>query len=877
MHRPSLILIALIAGPVAVAAADEPPKQILYAPIHAIFTAHCAGCHSAKEAEGGLVLTSHAALLEGADSGEVIVPGNAAGSVLVKVIEHEEKPFMPPPKKAEKLGPEQIALIRAWLDAGAPPPKPGELEHAGPKIPHIEPKVTPRRAVHALAFEAKSKLLAIGRVGEVELRSTEHRGLVRKLSGHHGNVNDQAFSADGTILATAGGEAGQRGQVRIWNVADGKLIRTMEGHSDAIYAVAISPDRKLLATGSYDQTIILWQIETGQPQLTIKGHNGAVFDLAFRQDGKVLASASADRTIKLWETPGGNRLDTLTESLKQLHSLAFSPDGKFLTGGGVDRRIRLWQIGPEAKEGTNTLLVSRMAHEGAILKLAYADDGKSLLSSGDDRTVKLWDAAEITSKLVLEAQPDWPAALAFGPTSKTGIVGRLDGSVEFYDLETGKAMPPPKPKAAWMSPRALQRGRTVKLKLSGENLVQLESLQLHHPKLNGRILADDQQRAEVAYLEVTAAADLPRGAYELSVGNAGGESERIKLHVGDLIQVDETEPNNDPAQADTAVLPASFWGVLGEHGDVDHFAFDAKVGQAIVLDLASSRLEAKGDFVLELADQVGRVLAVSNDFDGQSDPLLSYVIPADGRYVVTVRDLTYGWSKDHFYRLSAGQLPLVTACYPLSVPPESTTAIELIGPNLEPNTRLDFQAPASGEATLPIDPQRFRTRRELTVLVGEGPEQLEAEPNDTPATAQPLMTRVINGRIDSVQSEGESEGEAGSDVDFYRFEAKAGEKWIIETDAAQRGSPVDTKVAVLHEDGRPVQRLRLRAVRDSYIVFRAIDANYNGVRLPNWEEMQLNEYLYLKGEVARLFLAPRGPDYIGWPCMGLGLYGLPQP
>src|SRR5439155_18466128 len=58
----------------------------------------------------------------------------------------------------------------------------------------------------------------------------------------------------------------------------------------------------------------------------------------------------------------------------------------------------------------------------------------------------------------------------------------------------------------------------------------------------------------------------------------------------------------------------------------------------------------------------------------------------------------------------------------------------------------------------------------------------------------------------------------------------------------------------------PVERVLLHAVRNSYITFRGFDANGVGARLANYEEMELNQYVYMQGEVVRLFLAPRGPD-----------------
>src|SRR3954471_20939778 len=98
-------------------------RAATYGDVHAIFAKHCLACHDSKEAEGSLVLETPETIYAGGDSGDVIVPGNAAKSLQVKRIEHGEKPFMPPPKKAPKLADAEIAAIRAWIDAGAPRPK----------------------------------------------------------------------------------------------------------------------------------------------------------------------------------------------------------------------------------------------------------------------------------------------------------------------------------------------------------------------------------------------------------------------------------------------------------------------------------------------------------------------------------------------------------------------------------------------------------------------------------------------------------------------------------------------------------------------------------------------------------------------------------
>jgi hypothetical protein len=821
-----------------------------YSAVDAIFTRHCLDCHATQEPEGKLVMESFEDLMKGGESGVVIMPGKSAESLLVKMIEgkieKEGKKKIMPPGKRKKLEPAEIALIKGWIDAGARPPAVAKSKEL--VVPRIVPSAPARKAINALAYSASNKLIAVARYGEVELLSAETRTRARRLEGHRGNVNALAFAPDGRHLFAAAGEASFFGEVRQWNVTDGKLIRTFEGHKDALYAVAVSPDGQTLATGSYDQKIKLWNIETGEEIKALSGHNGCVFGLAFRPDGKILASASADRTVKLWDVASGERRDTLSQSLKELFTVAFSPDGKRLVAGGVDNRIRVWQISGTAAETTNPLLEARFAHEGAILNIVYSSDGKTLLSSADDKTVKLWNAAEVKERLLLEKQPDWAPALALA--GKAAVVGRLDGTMEFYDAASGKVVPPPKPELVRSEPGGLQRGVETKLKLVGSNLSSITQLKLHNPKLTGELLREPEPKAKEAWIKLIAAPDTTRGAYELSVESAGGESGRIKLYVDDLPQVVETKSK---AETNTLVtLPLNIWGTLDPMGDSDSFDFDAKAGQTILFDLAAKSLGSKANAVLTLADATGKVLASNNDFDG-TDPLLAYTIPAEGRYSIRVHELMLGGSVDHFYRLSAGALPYVTGFYPLSVRSDAEAEVELIGFNLPSDRKLKVKAGKPGEMDLPVDPEKFRSRKTFKVVVGEGSELVEAEPNDQPDQATRINAPgAIGGRI--------FPGNKSQDVDLFRFEAKAGQTWVIETAAAQRGSPLDTKIDVLHADGKPVERLLLQAVRDSAVTFRGIDSTTSDCRVENWEEMELNELLYLQGEVVKLFRAPQGPD-----------------
>jgi WD40 repeat protein len=828
-------LCGLCAFVVQVCAQDK-PEAPSFSKVYEVFARNCVGCHNPKEMKGELNLESHESLLKGGETGLAVVPGKPDESLLVRLIEQKTKPFMPPPKKAKKLADADLALVRRWIAAGAKGLNPGEVLPKIAAVPKIEPKVAPRKAIQAIAYEPKSKMIALARLGEVELRSAETRALLRTLAGHSGPVNAIAFSADGSLLAAGGGEPGVAGELKLWSVADGKLLKTFKGHEDAIYSLALAPDGRTISTGSYDHQILLWDRDQDKPLRGFHGHNEAVMSLAFRNDGKILASASADRTVKLWDVASGERRETLGDSTKALHAVAFSPDGQSVAAGGVDNRIRVWTVSADAKEGTNPLRSSSFAHEGAILKLAYSADGKTILSSADDRTVKLWNAADMLPKLVLETQSDWPTGLAFALDGKAVVVGRLDGTFQIYDAMSGKVAAAPKPELNTLEPRGLQRGTTALLKVGGKNLAG--ALKLSDPAVQGRLLEDG--RAEIHVPK-----DHGPGEFELWISGAGGDSARLKVYIDTLPVIVEKEGAVTPA-----VLPASLWGALTVRGDSDTFSFEGKKGQAVVVDAAAKRIGSKADLTLTLTDASGRLVASNIDFEGESDPLIVASLPADGTYLLTVTDLQLGASNDHFYRLSVGDLPIVTGIFPLAVPANAESDVRLVGANLPADAVVKVKAGAAGEIVVPVDPERFRARRELKALVSALPEVTESEDNDTPGHAVKMSAPGgANGRFSPP-----------GDADLYRFEAKAGQAWVVETQAAQRGSPADTRIEVLHADGRPVERVLLRAVRDSYLTFRPIDANAGGGRFWHWQEMDLGQFLYLQGEVMKLFLAPQGPD-----------------
>ncbi|QDU62102.1 WD domain, G-beta repeat [Planctomycetes bacterium Pan216] len=838
----------------------ESPKVDFNDDVTPILNKYCVGCHSADNDEGGLDLETHAAMLSGGKRGPAFVAGKPDESLLVLLVEKKKKPFMPPEDEPQP-SPAEIAVLRRWVEAGALAPKTkAEFKLVTPKI---KPRRPPVRSINSVAFAPDGKLVAYGTQGVITLVDPKTGFIVRQLEGITGPVNGLEFSRDGKTLVVAAGEPGLFGEATLWNVADGKRRKTFKGHRDNLYVATLTPDEVTLATAGYDKDIILWDVESGEENGALTGHQDAIFGLAFSPDGKFLASASGDRTVKLWDPVYYERLDTFSHAHKGLNALAFHPDSHRLAAAGIDRQIRVWKLSDTGKEGSNRLLQTQFAHETPIVDLAYTPDGKALLTTAEDRTIKVWDANTLKQRQLFEKQPDWVHGLAIASDNKQLLVGRHDGSLGIYQIGgdakgqplVARVKPPEKPEISSLSQRGVKRGTSARIVVRGKHLATAEEVSFTNRKITGTIAKEPAPKANEVAIEVTIPESVGPNKYELSLKTKGGTSGRLPLWVDTLPQSFEQEPNQTGAQANNVATPTGFWGTLQTQGDVDVVGFDVRKGQTIVVETAANRLGSKLDPVVTIRDPAGRILTQSNNYHMNPDPVLTFTAPAEGRYHATIHDLKFAGSGNHFYRMAIGDFPFVTGVYPLAVAPKKETELTLSGYNLEPNESVKVSPPDGSSASVFLDPNRYRYFERPSVSVVDLPQALEAEPNDTASTATAMMAPgVAHGRIltkDDARS---------LDADLYRFRAKKGQTFIIETEASRRRSPVDTKIEVLDASGKPIERLWLRAILDCVVDFRHINSDQAGLRTSHMLEFELNQLVYLNGDVGKIFRLPRGPD-----------------
>ncbi|MFO0805850.1 MAG: PPC domain-containing protein [Gemmataceae bacterium] len=303
-----------------------------------------------------------------------------------------------------------------------------------------------------------------------------------------------------------------------------------------------------------------------------------------------------------------------------------------------------------------------------------------------------------------------------------------------------------------------------------------------------------------ATVSLSIAADAEPGPRFLRVvGGTHGLTSARPFFVSNMPEVLEKEPNDSAPQP--VAIPAVVNGRIDPATDTDAFSFKAKAGQKIVAAVLAHRMDARFrtrtapgylDTSLELTDSTGKIVATAEDTFGL-DPALEYVVPAEGEYAVRVKSLGFEGAPSAVYRLTLGDVPYPAAAFPAGGQRGKATDVQLLGLNL-PSTTIRHATPDSAFpwSTVPFK-LTHHDGRDLPFLIGEHPEHMEAEPNDSreKATAVPVDGFTVNGRFDSP-----------SDAEWYKVTLKKGQGVLVEV-AAQRHirSPVDTHLLVTDAKG----------------------------------------------------------------------------
>jgi hypothetical protein len=115
------ILATILCLATARAASGQQADTAFEKKVRTVLEQHCYKCHShqAGKSKGALILDSRDAMLKGGETAPAIVPGHPEKSLLIKAVSYADDDLQMPPG-GKKLAAEEIALLTAWIKAGAP-------------------------------------------------------------------------------------------------------------------------------------------------------------------------------------------------------------------------------------------------------------------------------------------------------------------------------------------------------------------------------------------------------------------------------------------------------------------------------------------------------------------------------------------------------------------------------------------------------------------------------------------------------------------------------------------------------------------------------------------------------------------------------------
>lgn len=292
--------------------------------------------------------------------------------------------------------------------------------------PTITPTPNPPTAIPASPTPV-SPQIRVDTIGKLSVFSTFGQGEV---------LRSLAFSPDGTVLASAGGNT-EDFNIRVWDVESGSLLQTLEGHSGIIWTVAFSPDGQMLASVSSDGTGKIWDWQSGSLLETLN-FTSEVVSVTFSPDGQTLAIGGVEEwpnaAIWTFSVPSWQPGMKLSE-FWNIPALVYSADGKTLVGGGTSRNVRVWR----ASDGSELFILN---HSGQVSSLAISPDDSTIAAglceaSGENGSctkgaVWFWDL--YTGKLIHKTSeiPNWVEGVAYSTDGSLLIAGMRDGTLRFY-------------------------------------------------------------------------------------------------------------------------------------------------------------------------------------------------------------------------------------------------------------------------------------------------------------------------------------------------------------------------------------------------------------------------------------------------------------
>ena len=258
--------------------------------VYPVLKTNCIACHNKTTTKGGLNMETPELMKKGGENGTALVPGKGGDSLLLQSAAHQGDSDMPP--KGNKVGavnlsPEELGLIKLWIDQGANPGKKRVQQIAWQPLP---PGLHP---IYATAMAPGGELAACSRANQVFIYDLGTRQLATQFVAHRDMTLALAFSPDGTRLAS-----GSFGEVKLWKreAAAIPMSTTVKTITDAV--AKLQQATRSVGLTTLDVVFLTSSINLATAEVTafkdrVKKANDAIGDTQKKLEEKQKATKTA--------------------------------------------------------------------------------------------------------------------------------------------------------------------------------------------------------------------------------------------------------------------------------------------------------------------------------------------------------------------------------------------------------------------------------------------------------------------------------------------------------------------------------------------------------------------------------------------------------
>lgn len=328
------------------------------------------------------------------------------------------------------------------------------------------------RSVSGLAFTPDSSTLISTSDDSTAILWDMRSGRLRdRLREYGGGIGSPTVGKAGALLAVAGG-----GTIVLWDLGTPlpRLAQVLLPGGVPVVHLSFSSDGRVLATAREDGRVVLWDVAEGREKESVvaapRPQDGPDYQpfvrSLFSAKGSMVTLEDDNAVVSLWKDgPAGLRGQELDVSAPTNSSGAFSPDGRLLALGTNDGAVIMWDVGTRQSVGQ----VPSDGSGNRISEVVFSPNGKLLAILGHTK-VRIWDVNQrhfLRQELILPPSP--PTNIVFDLTGRELTVGFRNGTVQVWQVASGKVVEEPTAGRPSTSQRSLAVSRDGRLMATGDS------------------------------------------------------------------------------------------------------------------------------------------------------------------------------------------------------------------------------------------------------------------------------------------------------------------------------------------------------------------------------------------------------------------------